>query len=631
MLQRMRDKAQGWFAWLILGAIAFTFVLFGTSSYFGDNGPNEWVAKVNGKAITERELEIAYQRFLQQPGSEGVRQLDPEYIKTELLQSLIEQQVILQDASNIGMTVSTEQVSDMIRSVPFFKDESGQFSEEAYLRFLATSNYTDQSFRTLLHDSIITGQLQNSIVHTAFALPSELNDFAKFLLQTRGIRYFVIPKSTVESEVTVSEDEIKAYYEKNLNKFKTPEKVSLEYLQLSLADLMGKVTYTDQNLQEFYRDNLSAFTYPASAKVAHILINTTKEADPKTHEAAKAKMADIQKELKAGKSFSDLAKQYSEDRMSAEKGGDLQWFTAGEMVPQFEKAALALEPGQVSDVVQTDYGYHLIKLVEKKPEVVRKFVDAKSDVITKYKQYQAEEALSQKVDELAQLVFDTPDTLQPAAEKIEKPLQKTELFTQEQGPQHPVLNRNDVVLAAFSANVKDDKNNSDLIKVDDQNYIVFRLAELVPSQQKPLETVSAEIKQTLLVEKESTALKEKAKNIETALLDTKTLADDKVLEQHQWTTKENVGRTTRGVDAELLEAAFSMPKPLANKRVIKTTPLANGDYAVVWLFDVKDGNPAMLNSADKQNYESALSKHWGELEFALYTTELMDEAKVVKP
>lgn len=632
MLQRLREKAHGWFAWVILGAIAVTFVLFGTSSFFeSTKGPNQAVAKVNGSPITERELEIAYNRALQGAGAETLRLLDPKLVKAELLQSLIDERILLQSASKMGMTVSTERLNDSLKEIPFLQDAKGQFSPEAYGQFLASSGYSDQAFRKLIRDNILQQELQGSIAGTSFSLPSDINDYVKFSRQKRQFRYTTLDKSQFKNKVSISDEELQKYYEAHLSDFMTPEQVSIEYLQLSLPELAKNIQYTDTELHEFYRDNLSAFTIPASAHVAHILISSPKEADAKTHEEAKAKLANIQKELAAGKSFGELAKEYSSDKMSGEKNGELEWFTAGEMVPEFEKAVFALEPNQISQPVQTDFGYHLIKLIDKKPEQVKPFFEVKDDVIAKYKKHQAEEKLIQLSDEVSQILFDSPETLHPAAEKIGKATEKTELFSQESGPANSLLNRPEVIAAAFSSNVKDDKNNSELIKLDDENYVAVRLADWVPAKQKPFDTVKSDIKDTLVVQKTNDLLKAEALRIEKLVANSKDLPEVKALSDFRWETKDEVTRNTRNLDGDLLEAVFAIPRPLdPNKRELKTTALSNGDYAVVWLLAVKDGDISELSEAEKKTYETGLQREWGKLEFSLYITDQINKAKVKK-
>lgn len=629
MLQRLREKAQGWFAWLILGAIAVTFVLFGTSSYFSSAGPNQSVAKVNGSSITERDLDIAYQRALQGPGSETLRYIDPSLVKAELLQTLIEEKILLQNAKKMGMTVSNEKLTEMLKEIPFLHDSKGNFSQEAYLRFLASSNYTDSSFREVLRDNMLQQQLRESVAGTALSLPVDISDYVKYSLQKRDFRYTTLDKDIFQKKITVVDDELQKYYESHAKEFMTPERISLEYVHLSLPELAKTVQYTDKDIQEFYRDNLSTFTTPATAHVAHILVSASKESDPSTQEAAKAKITNIKNELKAGKSFSELAKEYSDDKMTADKGGELQWFTAGEMLPEFEKAAFALNADQVSEPVQTDFGFHLIKLIDKKPEHVKPLFEVKEDVIAKYKQHQAEERLIQLSEDVSQIAFDSPDSLQPVSDKVGTKIEKTELFSQEEGPKSELLNRPEVMTAAFSSNVKDHKNNSDLIKLDNDNYLVVRLDELVPSKQKLFEDVKAEIKETLLAEKTNDLLKNEAANLAKTLINSKDMPDAKALGDYNWSTKDNVVRTERNVDANLLETAFSMARASdQDNRVIKTTKLANGDYAVVWLLDVKDGTVDMLSEADKKNYQTGLERQWGQLEFALYVTDLISKAKV---
>lgn len=623
MLQHLREKAQGWFAWIILGAIGVTFVLFGTANFFQSGGIEHAVAKVNGTSISERELEEAYRRIVNSSGNEALRRMDPAQVKKEVLEGLIEERILLQNAEKLGLTISDERINSVIRSLPVAKDAEGRFSQEAYLQFLSSTNFTDHSFRLFIRDNMVLQQMQRAIAGTALALPIDVKDYVRYAHQQRDFQYTVIPESAVRDKAVISEDALKEYYDAHLNQFMLPEQIALEYVHLSFNDVLDKLHYTDQDLQAFYQDNLSAFTIPENAQAAHILVAVPKGADQAAESAAKEKIEKIHKELEAGASFDALARQYSDDKVSAERGGELSWFAAGEMVPEFEKAAFALSPNQVSAPVKTEFGYHLIKLENKKPQHVKSFAEVKEEVADKYKRYQAEEKFIALADEIAQLAFDTADSLQPVADKVGKSIEKTSLFSEGE-LRDPLLNRPEVMAAAFSANVKDDKNNSDLIKLDDENFVVIRLADWVPAKQKPLEDVKSEINRTLVEQKVEALLKAEAERIIETLQ-----KDPKTEQNYGWNKEQNLDRTARGVDTNLLEVVFSMPRILDPKKPeFKATKLTNGDYAIAWLTSVTDGKFESLSESEKKSIEKDLQTHWGRLEYALYAADQIDKAKI---
>lgn len=622
MLQHLREKAQGWFAWIILGAIGITFVLFGTANFFQSGGSEHTVAKVNGISISERELEETYRRVLHSSGNEALKRMDPAQVKKEVLEGLIEEHILLQNAKKLGLTISDERINSVIRSLPVAKNAEGQFSEEVYLQFLASTNFTDHSFRAFIRDNMILQQMQRGIAGTALALSMDVKDYVRYVYQHRDFQYTRISQSSIDT-VAVSNEALKEYYESHLNQFMSLDQLALQYVHLSLSDVLNKLNYTDQDLEAFYRDNLSAFTVPESAQVAHILVALPKEADQAAEVAAKEKIEKIRADLGSGTPFAALAQEYSDDKASAEKGGELSWFAAGEMVPAFEKAAFALAPNEVSAPIKTEFGYHLIKLEDKKPGRVKPFAEVKEEVIDKYKHYQAEEKFMALSEEVAQLAFDTPDSLQSVSDKVGKTIEKTPLFSEGE-LRDPLLNRPEVMAAAFSANVKEDKNNSDLIKLDDENFVVIRLADWVPANQKPFEEVKSEINQILVAQKTEELLKAEADRVVEVLK-----KDPKAEQNYRWDKKQNLDRAAREVDANLLEAVFSMPRWLeSNKPELKAVKLSNGDYAIAWLTGVTDGNAELLSESEKKSIEAELQTHWGRLEYALYAADQISKAQI---
>lgn len=629
MLQRLRDKAQGWAAWVIIGMIAVTFVLFGTGSLFDTNSRQQVVAKVNGTKITSQELDTVYLRYSHQPGAESLSALDPNAVKKELLQAMIEETIMVKTAFDLGMRISPPRITSIITGTPLFQ-ENGQFSMRSYQQFLLNGNYTDAGFKNLLKDSLLKQELQQGLIQTAFSLPVDIEALVKYMLQKRELRSLIIAATPFAKNVKLTEEEIKRYYDEHLKDFATEEKVSVEYVHLSLAELKNQHQPTPEEIKSYYHENISLFSEPKRVRVEHILIAAPKDADAKAIEDAQTKIKDLQKRLKAGESFEELAKKYSDDKATKPMGGDLKWFEAGEMIPEFEKEAFALEKkGQISEPVRTEFGFHLIKLIDKQDPVPRPFARVEEEIVAKMKQQWAEEQLINLADEMTALAYDHPDSLQSIQDKLKLPIKKSELFTRQQVLKDPILQHPTVITAAFSPTVKDDKNNSDLLKLDDENYLLLRVAEQIPSEQKPLDQVKQAIEQRLITdESEKLAKNEADKIVNTIVKDKEPIA--KVLTQYPW--KElNLTRSVNNQSASLIEAAFSMPRPQSEEdRVLKITRLENGDFAVLWLIKVTDGDNKEIPKEELVKYTLALNKHYGELEYELFAKELTRTAHVKK-
>ncbi|MGE3317727.1 MAG: SurA N-terminal domain-containing protein [Candidatus Berkiella sp.] len=630
MMQVLRDKAQGWIAWVIVGLVGITFVLFGAGSLFDRDHRNQVVATVNGNKITGSELDNVYQRFMQQNGSQ-LQNVDSNDVKKELLDSLIQQKTILQATEHLGMTVSQQRVFSTLGSLPFLQVDN-QFSEDSYLQFLNKNHFTDIQFRTLLRDALLREQLQQSIIPTSFVLSNDLQDLAKYMLQKRDFRFVVINKEPFEKAAKVTDEDIKQYYEKHLKDFMTEEALSLEYVHLSLPELIKSVQATDQEVQQFYQENSGSFSEPPSVHVAHILINVPRNADAKALNEAQAKLATVQKRLKEGASFEDLAKEFSDDKESAAQGGDLSWLNPGEMFPEFERVAFSLDKANpISEPLRSQYGFHIIKLLDRKNEKVKPFNEVKAQAALQYKRQQAEEQFVNMADELGTIAYDNPDSLQKAHDKLKLSIHKTATFTKAQGSKDPLMQNPQVFTAIWSTQVKDNKNNSDLIKLDDENYVVVRVDEYLPSKQKSLEDSQAKIKDILIAKMAEEKVKEKANTVLAELEKADPNKIAQVMSDHdlRWEERQNIERNTKEpIDPMVIQEVFTLPRPNDKEPRIKSVPLANGDYAIVWLTEVRDGEPSSLSVTDKEAYQAQLSKHMGELEFAMYASYLYKEAKI---
>lgn len=621
MLQSLRDKAQGWIAWVIIGLVAITFVFFGAGTMFTGRSQSV-VAKVNGTKIYEHELDSAYQRFLHQAGSESLRSLDSTYVKKELLQTLIDDTLLSQNATKMGMIISPMNMQEALNSISFLK-EDGHFSPRLYARFLENSNFTDNSFKKLLRDSLLKQQLQQGVVQSEFALSEEIETLVRFFLQKRDFRWLTIARGPFEKDVKVTPEAIKQYYDEHTNDFLTNEQVALEYVHLSPQNVMAKYQPKESDIKHYYDENLPLFGDVEKVQVAHILIAVPKDADDAQLAQAKERLAMVQSKIQAKEDFAQVAKANSDDKGSAQNGGTLDWFTHGEMVPAFEKGAFSLTKKGDTTTVRSDFGFHIIKLLDKQKQKARAYSEVKNEIVTKLKQQALEEQLINTADQLSTLAFEHPESLQAVQDKLGLKVQKTPLFDRQNPPNDPLLQNPAVLNAAFSQSVKEDKNNSDLIKIDDENFIVIRASEYLPTKQKPLAEVESDIKVRLMQQEAESLAKAQAQKVKDALI-----ANPEAKSQYTWQEQSDITRSNKLMAQDLLDAVFSMPYPNDKNPRLKVVQLNNGDYALIWLTKVDEPNYSSLTNEEKENYRTALARHMGELEYSLYTTELFKEAKI---
>ncbi|MEC8208800.1 MAG: SurA N-terminal domain-containing protein, partial [Pseudomonadota bacterium] len=366
MLERIREGSQGATAKVILTLVILSFALAGIGSYLGQ--PTETpVATVNGKEISQMSFARAYENErsrLEQQFGEYFSQIasDPAYVarmRENVMQRLVQQELQMQLAQELGLRVSDEAIKKEIRNIPAFQ-VAGQFNNDRYLQVIRQMNYQPDGFRDYLRKEMTLNQLATALIATDFTLDNELASAVKLQNQLRDIETVTLSAANFKSDVAVSEDEIKEYYQLNQNQFMAPEMVALEYIELKGSELPLEEAVTDAEVAANYEENKALYMEPERRRVAHILVENLED-----DAAAQAKAEEILAELQNGADFAKLAEEKSDDLVSAELGGDLDWIDRDMMDPEFETAAFALESvGDISEIVKTEFGYHIIKLTD---------------------------------------------------------------------------------------------------------------------------------------------------------------------------------------------------------------------------------------------------------------------------
>ena len=639
MLQNIREKAQGWIAWVILGMVGLTFVLFGVGDHFGMNLRKQPAAEVDGHKITVLELDTLVERLQRQQAIQNPElDIDLPYLKQVALQNLIEIKALQHKTEAMGLRVSDDQLKQILLTIPEFQ-ENGAFSQEKLNNFLKGMGYTQSDFLNEVRTNIIVNQLQKGVVYSNFSLEPEAKTLIKFIEQKRDVSYLVIPAARFTSGVSLSTKDIQDYYKAHAEDFVTEQKASFDYLVLNTESFHQEIQPTEKELTDFYKKNQANYTQPPKIKAAHILISLPAEAKKEAVQKAEQKAQGILTKLKAGEDFETLAKSHSDDTGSGKNGGNLGLFGQGEMVPEFEKAAFGLKkPGELSGLVRTQFGIHIIKLLESIPESHEPFEKVRSELTAQYIQEESDKRISQIGDEIATLAYEQPDSLQPIADKYKLKINHSGLFSQ--ADPEALFKNPKVLKAIFGPEVLQDKHNSELIKIDENRFIVARLNLHKPATQKPLETVKNDIIAYLTAEEAQGQAKSLALNMVNDLETGKTIVQLAQTHGLSVQTKKALLRKeveeTRyfpgakmGIDPAIAQAAFSLPKPLdqtKNKLRAKTTALSNGDYALVTVSNIIDGtdDAQIQNPAFMKSYASSL----GQVEFNLFIEHVLKTADI---
>ncbi len=624
MLERIREGSQGPWAMIIIGLVVLSFVFAGVGSYLNSSGETV-AATVNGEEIGLNELERAYQsqrsRMESQYG-ESVSALfaDEGYMqqfRRGVLDSLIDEKLVEQKARELGLRVGDDQIRDTIRSMPEFQ-LGGQFNNDRYLALLRQNGYQPSDFRDFLRTQLTREQLTRALGVSDFALPGEARRVFDLQAQTRDARYVVVDAAPFADEVEISDADIQGYYDANITSFDTEEKVSVAYVKLSVDDLKGDVTVSDDDVSAWYEENKDQYRDEEQRRVSHILIETGDD-----EAAAKAKAEALLAEIKGGADFATVAEESSEDSFSAENGGDLDYITPGMMDDAFDSAVFSLKNvGDVTDVVKTEFGFHIIKLTDLKPETIKPFSDVAGEIRDNLITEKATDRFYELQSRMAEVAFEVPDTLDEVAAIANTSIETTPLFTRNNVPAE--IDNPQVVSDVFSPELIEEQVNSDLIELDASTVMVVRVNEHEAQRTKSLDEVKESITASLRSEKAQQAAQDWAEAQLAQLESGNDITDSLSARSLDWETVENVNRGDQQLPRNLLDTLFTLAPAEGKSR--RVALLGSGDVALIELTAVHA--PEAADDATVSAIRQRLAQANSQSTYAAFVKALRDEADV---
>ncbi|WP_313103707.1 SurA N-terminal domain-containing protein [Stutzerimonas nitrititolerans] len=613
MLQNIRDNSQGWIAKTIIGIIVVLLALTGFEAIFNSSGNARNAAEVNGEEISLDELNQAVnmqrRQLMQQLGSDFDASLfDDKLMRDSALGALIDRTLLLQGARDADFAFSQAALDQLILQTPEFAVD-GVFNAARFDQVIQQMGYTRMQFRQLLEQEMLIGQLRAGISGSGFVTDQQIERFAQLERQTRDFASITVAADS--SAVQVSDEEARQYYEANTERFRSPEQVVLEYVELNKEAYFDEVDASEEELQELYRQQIGNLA--EQRRAAHILI----EVDGTSDAEAKAQLEEIAAQLAAGGDFATLAKEHSDDPGSANEGGDLGYAGPGVYDPAFEDALYALEEGQVSAPVRSEFGWHLIKLLGVQSPEVPSFESMKPELERELKAPQVEQRFVEVTKELENLAFESADLEQPAQE-LGLTVKSTEPFGREGG--EGIAANRQVIQAAFSDEVLMDRANSSVIELDPDTVVAVRIKQHLEPEVQAFEAVRDGIFEQLQHSKAA----EQARSEGEKLL--ATLREGGGVEG-QWQSVEAATRGQDGVAPAVLQTVFRMPKPEGESSTFSGVTLASGDYVVIRLNGVSEPD-GELSAEEKQNYRRFLASRSGQQDFAAYREKQHAEAKI---
>ncbi len=582
MLQAIHDKAKGWVAYAIVGFISIPFVLFGINSYF-EGGSAAPAAIVNGEEIDSREVQNQLAQLRQQFGRMGAN-LGDEQLRQIALDNVINRALLRQKADEAGYRASSTEVANTIRQ--YFQAD-GQFDAEQYQRYLTTQRRNQGEFENQIREDLTQGHFQQAIVGTAFVPKSQAEYYQSLRQQTRDVETFTLKMADFEAQVTISDEQVADYFEKNKERYMTEERVKLAYLDIDQTVLAESILVTDEELEAHYDENASEYVTPEEREVSHILVEIKDEDEA----AAQAKADGLYQAISSGeRTFEDVAQNDSDDKVAAENKGLLGSVVVGDWGADFEKAVFALEVNVVSEPVKTEAGYEILRVNSITEAVQESFAEVKESLAENYRATKAADLYLDKTDQVQTLAYEQSGDLAPAAEAAGIEIQQTDWVTRSSGEgvgANPQLRQ-----VAFSDEVLVERKNSEPIELKDTQAVVIRVIEHEPAEQKPLDEVKAEIVAALTTQEARSLTASKGEELLTKLAETNdwsALTESGLGDAAAVDKAGKVERTGSEMSPVVVGKVFGMARPEADKRSWDSAVLPEGDYVLIALNGVEDG------------------------------------------
>ncbi|WP_337048527.1 peptidylprolyl isomerase [Serratia fonticola] len=616
MMDNLRAAANHVVLKIILGLIILSFLLTGVVSYQGSAG--DYAAKVNGQVIERAQLEQAFQsersrmqqelgdRFSAMAGNEGYMQ----QMRQQVLSQLIDKSLLDQYAKTLGLSASDDQVKEAIRQEAYFQTD-GKFDNAKYLDLITRSGFSADQYAQYTRQRLINQQMIQGFGGSDIVPPSEAESMVALVLQERDVRLATIDLNAMMAKQTVTDEELKTFFEQNKNSFIAPEKVKVSFIPLDAAALQDKVTVTEADISAYYNGHQSSFGQPERKKFSVIQLKT--EADAKA----------VLEELKNGGDFAALAKEKSTDIISRRTGGEMDWMEPDTTADELKQANLT-EKGQLSGVVKSSVGYLIVRLDDIKPALVKPLSEVHDAIAKQIKQEKAVDAyyaLQQKVSEAA---TSDNESLASAEEAAGIKAANTEWFTRDSVP--AALNFKPVVQAIFDGSLIGENgapgSNSDVITVDGDRAFVIRVVAHQPEGIEPFDKVKDRV--TAMV-KHNKALQEAKLQGEKLLVELKQGKGDEAMKAAglSFGSVQKMARAPE--DSQLVEAVFALPHPEAGKVVYGMSQDAQGNVVLIALDSVK---PGTLPADEMKTFVSNMEKGSASVTFDALLTNLRKEAKI---
>jgi peptidyl-prolyl cis-trans isomerase D len=486
---------------IILALIILPFAFWGVESYIRNVGfGGDSVATIGGGKVSQAEFRDALReqqdRLRSSLGGRDPSLLDTPELRRAILDSLVQRRLLDQYASGMKLSITDQQLVSFLSSVPQLQVD-GKFSPERYDALIAAQGKSKARFETEIRHDMVIQQAIAGIGNASISGRATADRWLAAQLEEREVSEAALPADSYIAQVKLAPDAVKNYYEANKKRFEVPEQLRAEYLVLSRESLSDQIAVSEDEIKAWYASHPERYKVPEERRASHVLISVGAKASAEEVKAAEAKAAEaLALAKKSPGDFARLAKQYSQDPGSAAKGGDLDWFGRGAMVKVFDDAVFSMKEGQISDLVRSDFGFHIIKLTGIRAERSRPLEEVRGEIAAELKAATAAKKYAEIAEGFSNMVYEQSDSLAPAAEKYKLTIQKSDWLRKGAAAPGP-LGNSKLVAALFSDDALKNKRNTEAVEVAPNVLVSARVLEYKPAAQQPLEMVEPTIAQFL--------------------------------------------------------------------------------------------------------------------------------------
>lgn len=616
VMEKLREGSKSWVAKVLLAAIILPFAFFGIQYYFDKGGVagGDVLIKGDGLSVTQGEFNDALRNRMEQLKNANRGQplddsaLDSPQLRSQVMNGLINSKLLTAHANQSGLEISPHQLADVIAQMAVFQ-ENGQFKNDLYVKVLRANNMTPAVFEDRLRQDIKTQWVEQSLILGNQIPDASVKAFMALAGQTREVAIGRIPLDSVLSQITIAPAAIKQYYDAHPANFQLPERARVQYLVLSQADLASGIQVSAADVKAFYEDpaNRAQWSSGETRRASHILIAMGSDKN-----AAHDKAAKVLAEVRANPSrFAALAHQYSQDPGSAANGGDLGFFGKGAMTPPFEQAVFSMSKGQISDLVESQFGYHIIQLTDVRGGQVKPLAQVTPQITAELKKRKVTQLFNDRAAQFNDLVFQQSTSLKPAAEKLHLTVRESG-WVQADGKgadiKDALLNNPKLLAAIFTGETIKNNRNTQAVEVAPDVLVAAHLLAHEDAKLRPLEDVKGSIEAML---KKEEAVQRVQKTGDQALADLKAGKASTL----KWSPSQKLNR----------QQSFQMFGSELTNQMFKADPqtlpayagmaLATGDYGLVKITAVTSGKTE--DEAQAKQMRVQLSQ--------IYGNELMEE------